>query len=389
MKANPGGRIEPDEALGREDLVDQLWTILESQSVYMNAERRIGKTTILNILESSPKKGWSPAKTDLEACHTALDFAKTVYAQIHHFFGTKQKALRRAREFYNQIGGTEIGGVLRLPDSKTGEWKTLLQECFRDLHEAHGETETRILFLWDEVPFMIDNILNREDEKTAMEVLDTLRFARQTFPEIRIIMTGSVGLHHVLAKLKESGYANAPVNDMAAFEVPALSPEAGTRLARMLFEGEKIECKEIDKVSLELTKIVDHFPYYIHHMVRQLKFRGKPVDAEIIKEVLEAQITNPNDPWELKHYRTRLQTYYGMDERNVLAILDVLAMEDSSINFEVLSKKISATTAGLDKERIRLLLTLLERDHYLQRTKEGYSFTFPLIRKWWLMDRSL
>lgn len=388
MKTNPGGRIDPKEAVGREEIVEQIWTILESQSIYMNAERRIGKTTILEILNSRPHGDWLPAKRDLEACHTAQEFSILIYEQIHKFFGKTQRAFRRTTEFLKQMGGMEIGGVLRFPEGKAVEWKTILEKAFQDLHEAQEGKGPRILFLWDEVPFMIDNIRKRENEKTAMEVLDTLRFIRQTYPSIRMVMTGSIGLHHVLAALKESGYANAPVNDMASIQVPSLTNENGGKLARLLMEGEKIQCDSIQATSLALSEAADHFPYYIHHLVRQLNFSGRKATPEVIGEILQQQITNPNDPWELKHYRNRVKTYYGKNENDVLAILDAVAAA-GKISLKQIEKEISANAPGMNLEKLRELLTLLERDHYVRKTTEGYEFVFPLIRQWWRMDRSL
>src|SRR5688572_12378691 len=134
---------------------------------------------------------------------------------------------------------------------------------------------------------MLDNIRKRQGEATAMEVLDVLRFVRQTYPKVRMVMTGSIGLHHVLATLKTAGYANAPINDMAAVDVPALTPEKGAELARLLLEGEKVSCDEIAATSRELTRAVDNFPYYIHHLVRQLKFSGRKANQEIIAQMVE------------------------------------------------------------------------------------------------------
>jgi hypothetical protein len=389
MKSNPGGKISPEEAVGREELIEHIWNILESQSIYMNAERRIGKTTVLDILNSNPRDGWLPAKRDLEACHTALDFANIVYEQIHQFFGRTQKAFRRAKELMGKMGGTEIGGVLRLPETKQSEWKPLLEESFEDLHEASKAGGPRILFLWDEVPFMIDNIRKRQNETTAMEVLDVLRFVRQTYSSVRMVMTGSVGLHHVLATLKRAGYANAPVNDMAALDVPTLTPEKGAELAQLLLKGEKVPCNNISDTSRELAKAADHFPYYIHHLVRQLKSVTQIADKELIEKIVEEQLINPNDPWELRHYRNRIPTYYSPDENVVLSILDVVAINKVPIGLEQISQKISSTAPGVEKERLRSILTLLERDHYLKRRDKGYVFAFPLINQWWLLDRSI
>ncbi len=48
MKANPGGQIDLRDVIGRDEIIAQIWDTLEQQSIRMNAERRIGKTTIIN-----------------------------------------------------------------------------------------------------------------------------------------------------------------------------------------------------------------------------------------------------------------------------------------------------------------------------------------------------
>jgi hypothetical protein len=388
MKANPGGHIAPEEAIGREQLIDDIWRVLESQSIYMNSERRIGKTTILEILAQSPRRGWRIAKKDLEGCHTPLEFATAVCEQIHEFLGTSQRAFRRVKDFVGQMGGTEIGGVLRLPEGKEKEWKTLLEKAFEDLQSAQ-ENGPRILFLWDEVPFMIDNIRKHENEKAAMEVLDVLRFVRQTNPTVRMIMTGSVGLHHVLTTLRKAGYANEPTNDMMQMDVPVLTPAKGAELAESLIRGEEICCDDTGALSRHLADAADHFPFYIHHLVRQLKLANQKPDRKLITEVVQQQLTDPNDPWKLRHYRTRIPTYYGADEESVLSILDVLAKERAPLGLEQIAQKISATVTNLNLERLRSILRLLECDHYLVRKGKGYIFKYPLIGRWWRLDRSI
>ena len=47
MKANPGGVIDPRHVYGRDGLIAELWQRLDQICVLMNAERRIGKTSVL------------------------------------------------------------------------------------------------------------------------------------------------------------------------------------------------------------------------------------------------------------------------------------------------------------------------------------------------------
>lgn len=50
MKANPGGQIDLNEVVGRDEIIKQIWDTIDQQSIRINAERRIGKTTIIKKL---------------------------------------------------------------------------------------------------------------------------------------------------------------------------------------------------------------------------------------------------------------------------------------------------------------------------------------------------
>jgi hypothetical protein len=44
MRTNPGGGLAPEEVIGRDALIADLWDKLERHSVMMTAERRMGRT---------------------------------------------------------------------------------------------------------------------------------------------------------------------------------------------------------------------------------------------------------------------------------------------------------------------------------------------------------
>lgn len=71
MKANPGGNLDPQQVYGRDALIEMLWDRLESQSIVINAERRIGKTQILRKMLAEPRPSWKPIFRDLEKVHSA------------------------------------------------------------------------------------------------------------------------------------------------------------------------------------------------------------------------------------------------------------------------------------------------------------------------------
>ena len=389
MKANPGGQIDLKSVIGRDRLIQSIWEIVQQQSLVMTAERRIGKTTVMKKMAAEPAMGWLPVYQDLENCHSAADFAMAVYKQVHHFLSGKSKFTRRSIEFLKALGGTEIGGVFKLPEQAASHWKDVLTKAIEDLMHENDEG-TKLLFLWDEMPFMLMNIRNGEGEQTAMQVLDHLRWLRQTHGGLRMIITGSIGLHHVLTSLKEKSYANSPVNDMATVDVPPLAEKDAAGLASLLIVGETLESPDAAVAATAIAREADCFAFYIHHIARGLKLLEWAANPENVARVVATHLMDANDPWQLIHYRERISTYYPNDQKEVLLILDELAAEKDNASVTDLLAMLKSMSQFDDRERLLRLLTLMERDHYLKRDEAGtYGFRFPLIRRWWKLNRGL
>jgi hypothetical protein len=375
--------------VGREQLIQILWKTVDQQSLVITAERRIGKTTVIKKMSYEPENGWVPVFQDLERCHSAAEFAMAVYREVHQFLSKKGKVTRRAKELFIALGGTEIGGIIKIPESPGIHWKDVLNQTIEDLVHENDASGTKLLFLWDEMPFMLANIRDREGEQTAMEVLDLLRALRQTHSALRMVITGSIGLHHVLSSLKEKNYANSPVNDMAPIDVPPLQEADAVTLARLLIEGETLRSKDIG-AAVAIAREADCFPFYIHHIVKALTIRGLDATAENVSQVVAMQLVDANDPWELLHYRERIPIYYGNDEKVVLLILDELAIRPDAAPISEMFARLKGASVFDNRERLLQLLSLMERDHYLKRDESGrYCFRFPLIRRWWTINRGL
>lgn len=390
MKANPGGQIDIRAVVGRDHLIRQIWDTISQQSVVITAERRIGKTTIIKKMLAESDPGWTPVFQDLERCHTAAEFAMAVYKEIHQFLSNKGKAARRAKEWFTAMGGAEIGGLFKLPEMKGTHWKDVLTRAVEDLIHENDDSGAKLLFLWDEVPFMLANIRDREGEQIAMEVLDVLRALRQTHAGLRMIITGSIGLHHVLTTLKDKNYGNSPVNDMAAINVPALEILDAIQLSLQLTEGESLENPSPALTAAAIASEADYFPFYIHHIVKALKIRSLAATPENVAQVVASQLVDAKDPWELLHYRERIPIYYGDDQKAVFLLLDELASGDGLASVNELFSMLKASSPFDDRERLLRLLSLMERDHYLHRDSEGrFRFCFPLIRRWWKINRGL
>ena len=169
MKANPGGQLAPSEVVGRDQLIAQLWDILERQSVVLTSERRIGKTQMVKKMKAEASEDVLAIFRDLESVRTPLEFVELVFRDVEEFLSRKARTASRTRQLLQQLAETEVGGVVKFPKSVAPHWKTLLERTIEDLVEHQ---ERPIVFFWDEVPYMLFNIKRGDGgEEAAMEVL--------------------------------------------------------------------------------------------------------------------------------------------------------------------------------------------------------------------------
>lgn len=387
MKANPGGNLDPEGVYGRDQLIAMLWERLETQSVLMDAERRIGKTQVLRKMLLQPKSGWKPIYRNVEKVHSVQEFAELVYDDVQQFLGTAERAKGFLRRFFEE---NETDYV----NLKARTWRKLLTSAIEDLMAS--PRNERLVFFWDELPWMVQSIQRNEGSKSAVEILDTIRSLRDEQTEFRVIFTGSIGLHHVLGKLAADGYPTSAKNDMFHVTVTPLAPPDAERLAADLLEGEKILYDDLAEAAATIAEEVDYFPFYIHHIVAGLRIEQSTATESNIKDFVARQLVDAADPWQLAHYRTRLSTYYpdSDDAKNVAIILDVLALavdpaEPLSVDY-ILEQASGRGSSVRDRDDLLRLLRLMDADHYLSRdTPGGYRFRFPLIRRWWKLDRGL
>jgi len=394
MKANPGGQLDIKDVIGRDKLIENIWDTLEQQSVVLVAERRIGKTTVMQVMEERPREGWRVVRRDVEKCHSAMDFSKQVYADVDQFLSAKNKTMRRCAEFFNMAGGTKLG-VIELPKGKENAWKELLEKSIEDLISACVEDE-RLVFMWDEIPYMIDNIRKSEGAETAMAIFDTLRALRQDHGKIlRMIFTGSIGLHHIFALLKKEGFGNSSTtNDMYEISVNVLSESDALYLAENLLIGERLNGNNYKEVAQAIVQISDCFGHYIHCIVKALKMLAREISVDDVEHVVVEKLRDGGKEWDLEHYHERLLDYYGKEEPLCIAILDTLAMSEHPMSLDEIVSGVSTRgkfgSKKTLKEKLRETLKLMRKDHYLKRAEEGnHTFLFPLIKRWWLLHRDL
>jgi hypothetical protein len=175
--------------------------------------------------------------------------------------------------------------------------------------------------------------------------------------------------------------------------VTPLAPVDAERLAVDLLRGEGLLSGSGPDAVSTLAEEVDYFPYYIHHVVAGLRIEQLAATENNIRDFVARQLVDASDPWQLGHYRTRLTAYYPDhgDAEKVSAILDVLSVATNPLSAEEILRRANAQEAGIaDRSDALRLLRSMDADHYLSRDTAGcYRFRFPLIRRWWKLDRGL
>lgn len=384
MKINPGGEI--DEVIGRDADIARYWQIIDRQGLILAAERRIGKTTIIKKMHASPQDGYLTFYQDLSKVNKVLDLPLTLFQTVEDNLPRLQQLSGRWQEWRQHLP-RKIGPV-ELSDAQD-PWHIRLEKLILALLKAAGPSIKVVLF-WDEFPVMLHKIRRNEDDTIAMELLDQLRTLRQEHNNLRLVFTGSIGLHLVLRGLSLAGNPNTPVNDMYPEEVSALSESDTTYLAeKLLLDNLVPPPNNAATLAHYMAQVTEGFAYYVHHIADRLRAKNLPLTTEGIDIAMDSLINDPMDAADFKDYAVRLQRYYEPKD-SILAhmILNLLADSNKPLNLDTISNLIRSQKPETADDTMRDVVNLLRSDHYLARTTEKtYLFRWKFIKSWWQENR--
>jgi hypothetical protein len=385
MRVRLSGNPSPEDVIGRDQIIASLWERLAQGSAVITAERRMGKTSVIQKMNAQQPPNFVGDYQDLEEISTPEELVRNIYNKICEVLSTQQRFKQVLQNLLKDWGGEKFLSV-GLPHPKIS-WQQNLQIIIKDLSSQLDPNEIWIFF-WDELPLAVEKIRVNSGASAAMSVLDNFRAIRQTYNNIRMVYTGSIGLHHVIGKLRDAGYTNSPINDMYKLNLPPLANEDALYLAQQLLIGENIATTSITEVGNGIVEAVNGIPFYIHHVVYLLNGCSSPVNILDIDTVITNALEEVN-VWELGDYEERIQKYYlESNYKLALLALDKLAISEKLLSFTELLDLARAEIDVVDKEDFRKVLKLLEQDHYVSReVGGGYYFRFQLVKKYWQIQR--
>jgi hypothetical protein len=389
LRVNPGGRLTPAEVVGCDPFIGAMWDALRRQSVVLSGERRMGKTSVLNKMAAEAPLELCAVKRSLQGVKSPEEFVRVLIADTERTLPGVLKpsfGSRLRRTGLRKVGVSVLSVEFEPPHAES--WKDLATHAIDVLDR---EPDVPIVLLWDELPHMVANIRDNRGPHVARDLLDLLRAARESRERIRMVFSGSIGLHHVVDGLRAAGGMWVPTHDMLPLDLPLLAEGDAGYLASELLRNERVACDDLDTVGTAIAEEVDRVPYYIHHTVNQLMTRQRAgrcgtVDAALVREVVDSVLADPLDPWQLHHYVDRIESYYGDEADYVKALLDLIAAAPTALSVAQIEAQVGAHVQPPSTERLRDLLVLLCKDHYLT-SHPAYAFRLELVRRVWRARR--
>jgi hypothetical protein len=339
--------------------------------VVLTGERRMGKTSLARLVgESASEAGWSVVRQSAEGLRSLDELADELIGRLEATQGPLRKVGRTLRDAI-----TVSAGPLGID---FGRGPTAFE---RVVEAAVAAADDRLLLVLDELP-LFARLLNQRDDGSGTEALHLLRRLREQHPGLRMLCLGSVGFHHVVR-----ASASGVLNDTDRDRLLPLSKEMAAYLARCLFIGSGLNVEEPEAVAAEIAQHTEGIPYYVHRVVEAAERGGVvPLTPGDAAHLVTAALPAPDDPWDLRHYRDRLRTYFGHEAQLAGAALDVIAQAGGALDLDGVADRLNVNPrfAPIDREQLRDLLERLEDDHYLIRQGATRRFAFDLVRRAWV-----
>jgi hypothetical protein len=367
---NTGGPMAPEDVIGREQDVSEVFRYLTSVGVVITGERRMGKTSLARVIARDARsQGWTVVSQSAEGFTTLAQFSEALINAMSSLDGPLKGAMR------NLLGRMQLNlGPLTLNPNMAAR---LLDAV---VTEAVIAVDKRLLLIIDELPLFVRE-LDRERPGDGAAALHLLRRLRQDHSDrLRMLCLGSVGFHHVARG------AMGALNDLERYRLGPLDQADASYLTRGILRWAGVSVPDERALADTIGEAVEGVPYYVHRLVAQL-LRSPPeaCTAAVVGDIVAQALRPPDDPWELRHYRERVRPYYGDDAPVAIAVLDALATSRAALPPPDIASRVDTSAAApVDRELLSDVIERLVDDHYLVFEGDSLRFAFDLVRRAWV-----
>lgn len=387
-----GNVPEPDELYGREEFIEHLWRQIQGNNILLLAPRRFGKTGVMRHVLLKPREGYTPIYLELEDVDSPQEFvwrltgALLADDRLRRFIqgakGLPNGIMDWVHEHFDEVGFE--GAKVKFKHSLSDNWHDPAKRLLRHLEKC----DETVVFILDELPAMLEAIIDKAGDETAKDFMAWFRAVRleqkDQLRRHRFIVGGSIGIDVILRRLNTID----KLNDFERLYVQPLDTDSAARLVDDLAEAMDIDCtSEVKDKLMEL--VGPSVPYFIHLFFSQLgqlpAAQRRRLTVAMVEKTYRDRILGPTCKHYFDHYRDRLRRYGKLGERAALAILSTVT-EQERVSTSVLREVYRKTRKrGASELGYCELMADLECDWYLvldPHTNE-YFFMVTVMRDWW------
>ncbi|MDP6154637.1 MAG: hypothetical protein QGH39_04930 [Candidatus Thermoplasmatota archaeon] len=389
----------------RKEKIKEIWEALKTGSVLFLGPRRFGKTSIMLNLREKPNPGWTVFYMDTEWIDDPTMFIADMFTKA-----LSSPTLRdKVHKIVNKDSNKEILGILEsLASGKLGtseakfaihkqvmnEWLRKGQFFIKTINDSQKEG-SKILYILDEVPWMLSSMLKKCGADEIRQFLSWFRALRHTtegMRNIRFLISGSIGLNHILREAE----AVSTVNDLRTISIEGFGKEKGLVFTRELIRANNFKCSDdvVDSI-LNIIGIPVH-PFFVQLLVsflaNEIRDRDlKEPSVEDVGTVYWSRVLGLEGKIYFDHYYQRLFSYYSPLEadgaREILAHLSVNPELTKRQVFEIFHRIAGDTDIKPNKlrEAFERMMDDLMNDFYLEydRANDCYRFRYKILQDWW------
>jgi len=358
--------------------------ISQGKSVLLTGIRRTGKTSVVKeVLHQQTE--FSPVMyldvqdyVSLDAFYRDIlkEMPKSVIEKLSISLSKTHQIPDRLfnwiRGHIDQVGvaGNEVD--FNPPENSLSRyWETLVDQLATIISQ-HENSEIPVIGI-DELPFMLENLLERDVPKEDLTVtLASLRKLRDS--GLRIILAGSISMENLLDL---NGIPHTVLGGLWRELIPPFTEDEARIYLQENLKGTFASSSPV--LDLILQELPDYVPEFLEICAR---FLSSCTDIEACKASIENDVLPAIRRSFIHQFDERLNKNYTNDELDIAEqILDMIARSD---------KQGSRIDGSQLPKGYRKVLVKLQFDNFIMDGADfSQHFTLQLLRQWWSASRGI
>lgn len=396
----------------REDLIKEMWNIIENHNIFLVGPRRFGKSGIMLKMYDEPKPKFRVIFIDCMKLEDPYDFFTVLLIEVLKNKNLRSrikdcaesvpllptKILTKIKDALSEIELFEIKIVLR--ESIEKHWMEESVRCIKELDKLSNQYNETIIFLLDEFPSLLKHMIDNSKYSETKLFLEWFRALRLdlNLQKTRFVIAGSRNIFTVYRNIPDLLLQNGEIkkqelthfsvhqvfNDFRDVLIEPFTPEVAKKFIEELFASNhiSIDNRIIDKM---LDLIGSPVPYFIQLLASEIKrYHGGDLTPEIVEKIYYERILGPTCRFYFEYYEERLKEYGTINENGAKAIITELS-KAGSLTRDELYNVFEFATKSKNNSKFDELMSDLEMDFYIKFDSDNkYSFLSKILSDWWL-----